>query len=110
MTQIEQMLDDFMRVFRESDVCKNYEEQKAKIKNYPEMRDKINEFRRRNFEIQTSVPQDRLLDEMDCFQKEYETFTEIPMVRDFLASELEYCRTLQEIIAFINDELMVTFE
>ena len=52
----------------------------------------------------------RLIDELDRFQQEYESFRDIPMVRDFLAAELAYCRTLQEILATIGDELMVNFE
>lgn len=110
MTQVERALEEFMESFRQSDVCREYEAQKEKIKQYPDVKAKIDEFRRRNFELQSSVPEDRLMDELERFQNEYESFREIPMVRDFLAAELDYCRTLQDVIARVSDEFMVTFE
>lgn len=110
MTQLDKDLQTFIEAFRNSDVCKEYERQIEKIKQFPDLKAKIDEFRRRNYELQSSVPQDRLIDELDRFQQEYESFRDIPMVRDFLAAELAYCRTLQEILATIGDELMVNFE
>lgn len=61
------------------------------------MREKIDEYRVRNFELQNSVQTEDLLDKLDAFEREYEKFREDPLVEEFLDAELAFCRMMQEI-------------
>ena len=62
-----------------------------------DMREKIDEYRVRNFELQNSVQTEDLLDKLDAFEREYEKFREDPLVEEFLDAELAFCRMMQEI-------------
>lgn len=57
--------------------------QKSKVKENPDLKRQLDQFRMRNYELQTKHCPDNLYDEMDCFQREYEQFREIPLVHDF---------------------------
>ena len=61
------------------------------------MREKIDDYRMRNFELQNSVYTEDLLDKMEAFEREYEKFREDPLVEEFLDAELAFCRMMQEI-------------
>ena len=65
--------------------------------NSGDMREKIDEYRVRNFELQNSVQTEDLLDKLDDFEREYEKFREDPLVEEFLDAELAFCRMMQEI-------------
>lgn len=95
----------FVRAIRETDIYQKYCYQLEKIKKYPDLYEQVNEFRQRNYEIQNTSQVDELFDKMDVFEKEYERFRDNPLVDDFLAAELAFCRLMQEIDIFITEEL-----
>ena len=95
--KLESELLKFVQAIKESDVSRKYYEQRERLKDCPEQYKKVNEFRRRNFEIQNTSQQDELFEKMDAFEKEYEEFREDSMVDDFLRAELAFCRMMQEI-------------
>lgn len=59
--------------------------------------------RTRNFELQTS--KDTNFDKIDQFTRENEAFRENPLVSDFLAAELAFCRMMQEIGLYVTDQM-----
>ena len=61
------------------------------------LRERIDEYRIRNFELQNSAYAEDLLDKMEAFEREYEKFRENPLVEGFLDAELAFCRMMQEI-------------
>ena len=61
----------------------------------PDLKAKIDDYRVRNFELQMS--EDNALDKIDQFEREYANFRENPLVSDFLAAELAFCRMIQDI-------------
>ena len=61
------------------------------------------DYRRRNYELQTSADID--FDKLDRFEKEYENFRSDPLVSDFLAAELAFCKRMQEIETRITAKL-----
>jgi len=103
MDKIEKATDELIEAIKESDIFLNYEMQKEKVQKQPELKQRINEFRQQNYMLQNSVEADKLFDQVDCFQKEYESFREIPLVNDFLNAELGFCRMMQEINARITE-------
>lgn len=103
--KLENELLKFVQVIKESDISRKYYEQRERLKSRPEQYAKVNEFRRRNFEIQNTSQKDELFEKMDAFEREYEEFREDPMVDDFLRAELAFCRMMQEITLYIMEQV-----
>ena len=73
------------------------------------MKERINEFRKKRFEFQKYEGED-LFEKIDEFQKEYQNFKEEPIVREYLAAELEICRLVQQIYGAIDELVDIDME
>ena len=96
-SEMKEAIKEFADKIMASDTYKEYLYQREKIKKQPELYDKVNEFRQRNFELQNETDGEDLFDRMDAFEKEYEKFRKNPLVDDFLRAELSFCRLMQEV-------------
>lgn len=110
MNDITVQMQGFIESVKATEIYQEYERQKMKLRGYPDLKARIDQFRQYNYEIQNNTAEDQLFDRVDAFQKEYESFREIPMVHDFLAAELAYCRMIQQINDVIYQEFMSDFE
>ena len=88
-----------------SDTYRQYYYQREKIKKQPELYEKVNEFRQRNFDLQNETDSDDMLDRMEAFEIEYDNFRENPLVDDFLRAELAFCRMMKEVYVLLADEV-----
>lgn len=95
----------FVNSIKNTETYRKYRYQLERIKENPEVYEKINEFRQRNYEIQNTSQVDELFEKMEAFEREYEKFRENSMVNDFLRAELAFCRLMQEIDIAISYEL-----
>lgn len=98
-------VDTFVNSLKETETYKKYCEQLQLIKQQPQQYEKVNEFRKRNFELQNSQQTDDLFEKMDAFEKEYEKFREDPLIDHFLQAELALCRMMQNIDVMITEKL-----
>ncbi len=103
--EIEIALNGLIANIKDSATYKEYQLQLARIKEYPEYYQKANEYRMRNYELQNMEQTDNLLEQIEAFAKEYESFRENPIVDDFLLAELAFCRMMQEITPRIMEEM-----
>ena len=97
MMEVQEALEQLAQAVKESEVYREYRRQSERVDNAGDMREKIDEYRVRNFELQNSVQTEDLLDKLDDFEREYEKFREDPLVEEFLYAELAFCRMMQEI-------------
>ncbi len=88
-----------------SDTYKEYLFQREKIKKQPDLYEKVNEFRQRNFDLQNETDEEDLFDRVEAFEKEYEKFRENPFVDDFLRAELAFCRMMQEVYVLLAEDI-----
>ena len=95
--EVQKALEQLAQAIKDSDIYREYRRQSEKVDNTGNMREKIDEYRVRNFELQNSVQTEDLLDKLDAFEREYEKFREDPLVEEFLDAELAFCRMMQEI-------------
>ena len=95
--EVQEALEQLAQAVKESEVYREYRRQSERVDNSGDMREKIDEYRVRNFELQNSVQTEGLLDKLDDFEREYEKFREDPLVEEFLDAELAFCRMMQEI-------------
>ncbi len=103
--QMKDALNNFVNAIKDTEVFKRYYYQLGKIKKNPELFQKVNEYRQKNFEIQNTCQENELFEKMDAFEREYEKFRDNPIVDDFLRAELALCRMIQEINVFITNEI-----
>ena len=90
---MEQSLRAYIDKILESKEYQKYAEQKKRVKEYPDLKKQIDEFRRRNFEMQNSG--DLVFEKIEAFEREYSDFRDNPLVADFLDAELAFCRMMQ---------------
>lgn len=107
--EMRKALNQFLNELQESSAFKDYKYQKERIKKVPGMKERINDFRAKRFEFQSYEGED-LFEKIDEFQKEYQAFKEEPIVREYLAAELEICRLVQEINHAIDDLVDIDME
>ena len=100
--EVQEALQQLAQAIRDSEIYREYRKQSERVDNAGNMREKIDEYRIRNFELQNSAYTEDLLDKMEAFEREYEKFREDPLVEEFLDAELldaelAFCRMMQEI-------------
>jgi cell fate (sporulation/competence/biofilm development) regulator YlbF (YheA/YmcA/DUF963 family) len=103
--KIEDATMQFAIEIQKSDVYQEYRTQLEALKNEPELYERVNQYRMKNFELQTAEPCDGLLDKMDRLEQEYEAMIENPLACDFLRAELAFCRLMQNINKCITSTL-----
>ena len=98
-------VDALIGAIKTSDIYRNYLAQNSKVESDPELKRRIDDFRRENFEIQQNYQGDELDKKMDDFEMRYASFRRNPLVEQFLAAELAFCRLIQEIENKVESEL-----
>lgn len=93
--KIQNSLQQLTADILESDIYQEYQKQLALVKQQPELKERIDEFRTRNLALQTG--EGTTFEQLDSFEREYAGFRENPLVGDFLAAELALCRMLQRV-------------
>ena len=91
---MERALDAYIQEILSSPEYKEYARMRDKVKLYPDLKAQIDEFRTRNFELQIS--KDAAFEKLEELEREYDDFRDIPMVAEFLAAELAFCRMMQQ--------------
>lgn len=76
---------------------KEYEFQKEKIKKIPELKARIDEFRKKRYELQNVLQSDNLVKDAERLQNENKELLANPIVTDFLQAELDFCRMMQSV-------------
>ena len=107
--EMKKAIHQFLNDFQESSAFKDYKYQQKRIKKVPGMTERINEYRAKRFEFQKYEGED-LFEKIDEFQREYQTFKEEPIVREYLAAELEICRLVQQIYGAIDELVDIDME
>lgn len=110
MLEIQKQLDDFIVDLKNTQVYRDYEEQLQKLSEQPELKQRVDDFRRRNYEIQTRAYEENIYDEVERFQRESEHLRDIPIVHDFLTAELALCRMIQKVTATIVEAVSEDFD
>lgn len=103
--QMEEATKKFAAYIQQSDTYKEYLYQREKIKKQPELYERVNEYRQKNFDLQNESDSEDLFDRMEAFEQEYAKFRSNPLVEDFLRAELAFCRMMQDINVLLTAEI-----
>lgn len=91
---MDQALQAYIDMVMQSQEYREYVAQKERVLQVPGLKPQIDEFRTRNYQMQTS--RDMVFEKSEAFEREYADFLENPLVIDFLDAELAFCRMMQE--------------
>lgn len=82
-----------------------YQKAKDNLRKDATLYAKVNEFRRRNFEIQNSSGSDDLFDEIERLNSEYHEILSMPTVTEFFVAEQKVCKLMQDVYTIISNQL-----
>lgn len=94
LNQLNRAVAAYIMAIKSTEIYQNYIKECDKIKQYPELKAQIDDFRKRNHVLQTAPDIDFV--KIENFEKEFNDFRENPLVDDFLAAELAFCRMMQK--------------
>lgn len=95
MDSVDEAVQNLIEAIRNSEVYRHYDEQKRLVKEQPELKAQIDEYRSKNYELQSGS--DFSFSKIDEFEREHVGFRDNPLVSEFLAAELAFCRMMQEL-------------
>lgn len=94
---------------RQSNEYNHYIRTKNRLKEDEELYSALNEFRRRNFELQSSNENINMYDEITTLANEYEKILHNSKVNEFLVAEQRICRLMQDVYSSMADSLDFDF-
>ena len=97
MEQVKLCTAALVEAIRDSDAYRKFMDVKRKVDSNPELRKKLNDFRKRSYELQNRKDGSDLYKEMERFEVEYHEIRKDPMISEFLQCEVEICRIMQRI-------------
>ncbi len=105
MSELDDAIENLNAAIKKTQEYQDYEREKDKVGRIPKLKEQIDEFRIRNYEMQNRSDDKELFHKMDEFEQKYEKFRENPLVADFLAAELAFCRMMQMINIRVTESL-----
>ena len=103
MRNMDYAVKGFVDANKATEEYRDYSNEKNKVKQFPELKAQLDEYRRRSYELQSS--DDAEFDKMEQLEREYAVLRENQLVEDFLAAELAFCRLMQEVNLQVTDSL-----
>lgn len=94
MSSIDYAVQQLTTAILDSKEYKEYDEARKKVREFPELKQKMDKFRERNYELQQTG--DCSLDAVWKLEEEYKDVLENPCVHEFLMAELAFCRMMQQ--------------
>ena len=94
-SSVEQSLDNLIDTIKSDDIYLEYKKQLDLLRQDPELKRQVDDFRKRNYDMQMGGDLD--FAKLDSFREEYREFRTNPLVDSFLAAELDFCRMMQNI-------------
>lgn len=106
MQELDKALDNLIDAILATNEFEEYQQRKKNLLRQPELKDQVDEFRNRNYQLQISgMDSHQLMEAADRFEREYEEFRSNPDVNEFLSAELALIRIMQHVYSEIMDNL-----
>ena len=104
MDTYDEAMQNFISSIRETDIYREYRSALEELKKDPDLKRRVDDFRKRNYNFQQSEDMD--LAEYDRFRTEIVGFrASDPRVDAFLDAELAFCRMMQDMTYKITEAL-----
>lgn len=96
---------EFAQIIKSSEIYKQYVHAREMVQKQAGLFEEVNEFRRKNYQLQKNVSGDELLEKTEALNQEYAVMRSNPLVEEFLDAELAFCRMMQEVNILLTNEL-----
>lgn len=103
MSAIDDSVKNLIDTIKESGEYLEYRKQLELLKQDPELKRQVDDFRKKNYEMQMNEDMDFGM--LTQFQNEFKAFRRNPVVDSFLAAELDFCRMMQRINFSITEAI-----
>lgn len=110
MKEVQEVLERLVTLLKDTDTFKNYEIQKQKMQEFPELKHQVDEYREKYYLFLQNADGDRIFEETENFLQESDRLRSNSQVNDFLKAELDYCKMTQNVTDYILQEMSVDFE
>lgn len=110
MKKVARCTQELTDAIRSSQAYMDFERVKEEIGKNPELRAQLNQFRRKNYELQNEKSGSDWYEVVENFEKQNEEFRKNPLVEEFLSNELELCRMIQKINQAIVDVVQLVIQ
>lgn len=101
---IQEATQELIDKIRKSDVYLEYLKQRDSLLSNPELFQRVNDFREKNFKLQNDN-HENIFERSESLTQEYSDIWDVPVVNDFLVAELDFCRMIQGINMMIAAEV-----
>lgn len=91
---------------RGSEAYKAFREVSRKVSEEPQLRQRLDEFRKKNYLLQNGSNAYDLFDDVQNLEREYEDMRKNPVIQEYLAAELQICRIIQR----CSDEILTSVD
>ncbi len=105
MKNVEQAVNEFIGCVKDSETYQKYMQERKRLEMFPDLKQRIDEYRKNLYLLQNTEDGDTLFDEVEQLEAEGTSLRDNRLVSDFLAAELAFCRMMQEIYTWITAEL-----
>lgn len=107
MDDIMKKTDDFVDAIRQTEVYLSYKEVELQLKEKPKIMAKVEEFRKRSFEIQISHKYGHYnsYEQIIALKHENEELLSEPVVKKFLDAELKLTKLMSKVYGRIADDI-----
>ena len=97
MSRVETALAELVTAIIESPEYLEYTRQKDLMRQNPQLKEKLDIYRREKYELQSSASSDELFDRAEELAGKSEEVRKNPLVGMFLDAELDFCRMIQQV-------------
>ena len=97
MSRVEAALEELVTAINESPEYREYSKQKELMRQHPDLKEKLDIYRREKYELQTSASSDELFDRTEELTGKSEELRKNPLMGLFLDAELDFCRMIQQV-------------
>ncbi|MBQ8983940.1 MAG: YlbF family regulator [Lachnospiraceae bacterium] len=105
MHQVLSAAESLKKEILQSEEYRRYEEAVKRLKEIPELYDRYNEFRRRNYDLQFSEGDGNLYDEIVNLTREYDSVLQDAAVNEFRLAERKLGKLMRSVYRTISDDL-----
>lgn len=110
MEEMKEAMQQFIAALKDTETYKNYERYKNLLSQNPELKQKVDSYREKNFLFQRNCNGDVIFEESDRLLREMEEIRKDPLVHEFLKDELAYCKMIQKIKDYFLETISVDFD
>ena len=109
MDEIKEYTLQLSAALRGSEAYKAFREVSRKVSEEPQLRQRLDEFRKKNYLLQNGSNAYDLFDDVQNLEREYEDMRKNPVIQEYLEAELQICRIIQrcadEILTSVDMEI-----